>query len=199
MSKTGWTPSNRPCAPRSSDSRRLRQTLTMARTADPVTGSFKQRTLDESEQLALFLDAHRATLRATVEGMTEDEVRARLVPSKTTLLGLLKHATFLQVVWYQEAITGTPRTRLGQPESVDDSFELTGHDTLASVLAGYDRACAVAREVTATRDVDQTVSGHRLGAMTLRWIHLQVLRELAQHSGHADILREQLLAARPVA
>jgi hypothetical protein len=32
--------------------------------------------------------------------------------------------------------------------------------------------------------------------MTLRWIHLQVLRELAQHSGHADILREQLLAAR---
>lgn len=35
-----------------------------------------------------------------------------------------------------------------------------------------------------------------MGAMTLRWIHLQVLRELAQHSGHADILREQLLATR---
>ena len=44
--------------------------------------------------------------------------------------------------------------------------------------------------------LDEAVSGHRMGAMTLRWIHLQVLRELAQHSGHADILREQLLAAR---
>jgi hypothetical protein len=27
-------------------------------------------------------------------------------------------------------------------------------------------------------------------------LQLQVLRELAQHTGHADILREQLLAAR---
>ena len=35
-----------------------------------------------------------------------------------------------------------------------------------------------------------------MGALTVRWIHLQVLRELAQHSGHADILREQLLASR---
>ena len=26
---------------------------------------------------------------------------------------------------------------------------------------------------------------------------LQVLRELAQHAGHADILREQVLAQRP--
>ncbi|GLZ51985.1 DUF664 domain-containing protein [Actinomycetospora sp. NBRC 106378] len=32
---------------------------------------------------------------------------------------------------------------------------------------------------------------------TVRGIHLQVLRELAQHQGHADILREQVLAARP--
>ncbi len=27
-------------------------------------------------------------------------------------------------------------------------------------------------------------------------LYLQVLRELAQHSGHADILREQVLAGR---
>ena len=27
-------------------------------------------------------------------------------------------------------------------------------------------------------------------------LHLQVLRELAQHAGHADILREQILAQR---
>jgi hypothetical protein len=28
----------------------------------------------------------------------------------------------------------------------------------------------------------------------VRWVFLLVLRELAQHCGHADILREQLLA-----
>jgi hypothetical protein len=161
-----------------------------------VDRAFAERTLGEAAQLAVFLDAHRAILRGTLEGMTEDEVRARLVPSKTTLLGLVKHATFLQVVWYQESITGTPRTQLGQPAAVDESFDLTGSDTVESVLASFDQVCALAREVDAMHRLDDVVTGHRMGAMTLRWIHLQVLRELAQHSGHADILREQLLAAR---
>jgi hypothetical protein len=127
--------------------------------------------------------------------MTDDEVRTRLVLSKTTPLGV-KHATFPQVVWYQEAITGTPRTRLGQPGAVDDSFAFTEVDTVDSVLAGYDHACATAREVGAMHGLDEVVNGHRMGDMTVRWIHLQVLRELAQHSGHADILRERLLADR---
>jgi hypothetical protein len=162
----------------------------------PVDRAFSERTLDEHEQLAVFLDAHRATLRATLDGLTEYEVRARLVPSRTTLLGLIKHATFLQVVWLQEAVTGTPRAQLGQPDAVDDSFTLTDHDTVERVLADFDHACAIARDVAAVHDLNEIVTGHRMGAMTLRWIQLQVLRELAQHSGHADILREQLIAAR---
>jgi len=32
------------------------------------------------------------------------------------------------------------------------------------------------------------------GPRTLRWVYLQVLRELAQPCGHADILRELVLA-----
>jgi len=100
------------------------------------------------------------------------------------------------VVWYQEAVTGTPRTRLGQPSSVDDSFAVTADDTVDSVVAAFEQACDTAREVADRHGLDEVVTGHRMGAMTLRWIHLQVLRELAQHSGHADILREQLLANR---
>ncbi len=168
----------------------------MTFSGSPVDRAFAHRTLAEDEQLAVFLDAHRAILRDTLTGLTDDEVRARLVPSRTTLLGLVKHATFLQVVWYQEAITGVPRTQLGQPNAVEDSFVLAETDTVESVLAGYDRACVTAREVAAAHPLDEIVTGHRMGAMTLRWIHLQVLRELAQHSGHADILREQLLARR---
>lgn len=164
--------------------------------SDSVDRALANRTLEEAAQFAVFLDAHRSILRATLEGMTDDEVRSRLVESQTTLLGLVKHATFVQVVWYQEAITGTSRTGLGQPDAVDDSFALTDGDTVESVLAGYDQACAIGREVGAIYGLDEVVTGHRMDAMTLRWIHLQVLRELAQHSGHADILREQLLSAR---
>ncbi|WP_239095728.1 mycothiol transferase [Micromonospora lutea] len=34
----------------------------------------------------------------------------------------------------------------------------------------------------------------RRGPLPLRWIYLHVLREFAQHCGHADILREQILS-----
>ncbi len=39
------------------------------------------------------------------------------------------------------------------------------------------------------------VHGNRRGALPLRWVYLHVLRELAQHCGHADILREQLVGS----
>ena len=35
--------------------------------------------------------------------------------------------------------------------------------------------------------------GYWRGPLPLRWVYLHVRRELAQHCGHADILREQIL------
>ena len=39
------------------------------------------------------------------------------------------------------------------------------------------------------------IYGHRFGPLPMRWIYLHALREFAQHCGHADILREQILSA----
>ena len=44
--------------------------------------------------------------------------------------------------------------------------------------------------------LDDIVTGNRRGPLPMRWIYLHALRELAQHCGHADILREQVLATR---
>ena len=60
--------------------------------------------------------------------------------------------------------------------------------------ASFREACATARMVVADLPLDAVVTGHRTGPRTLRWVYLQVLRELAHHCGHADILREQVLA-----
>ncbi|MFI7521169.1 mycothiol transferase [Micromonospora globbae] len=46
---------------------------------------------------------------------------------------------------------------------------------------------------TSSLGLDDILRGHRRGPLPLRWVYLHVLRELAQHCGHADILREQLL------
>lgn len=148
------------------------------------------------EQLEGFVDHHRQQLHDCLDGLTEDEVRRRLVPSLTTLLGLVKHATFVEQVWFDEALTGRTRREIGIPVTVDESFTLDEADTIASVRARYVEVCAASRAAAASYGLDEVMTGNRRGPLPLRWIHLHVLRELAQHCGHADILREQLLAAR---
>lgn len=147
-------------------------------------------------QLESFLDDHREALCESLEGITEHEARRQLVPSRTTLLGLVKHATFVELVWFNEAITGRSRAEIGCPDSPDASFTLDPWDTIASVLDTYRQTCRASRMAAAPLDLDDVVDGNRRGPLPLRWVYLHMLRELAQHCGHADILREQLLAAR---
>lgn len=151
---------------------------------------------DLRTQFETFLDEHRAALHACLDGLTEDEARARLVPSRTTLLGLVKHATFVEKVWFDEAITLRSRREIGIPATPDESFALDSGDTIASVQAAYEAACAASRSAAAGFTLDEEVLGNRRGPLPLRWVYLHMLRELAQHCGHADILREQVLAAR---
>ena len=54
-------------------------------------------------QFEVFLDEHRSALNRCLDGLTEEQVRRSLVPSRTTLLGLVKHATFVEKVWFGEA------------------------------------------------------------------------------------------------
>ena len=147
-------------------------------------------------QLEMFLDDHRAALNACLDGLTEGEARRSLVPSRTTLLGLLKHATVVEGVWFDEAITKRSRSEIGIPASPDESFILNPEDTIGSIRASHQRACAASREAAAALGLEDIVTGNRRGPLPLRWVYLHMIRELAQHCGHADILREQIFAAR---
>lgn len=146
-------------------------------------------------QLDTFLDQHRALLSASLDGLTEEQARRRLVPSRTTLLGLVKHATFVEAVWFDQAVTGRSRAEIGIPATPDESFVLDDGDTIASVQAAHRSACESSRLAIAGLGLDDVVTGNHRGPLPLHWVLLHVLRELAQHCGHADILREQVLAA----
>jgi hypothetical protein len=110
------------------------------------------------------------------------------------LLGLVKHATFVEKVWFDEAITCRSRAEIGIPASPDESFILDENDTIATVRQAHSEACESSRRATSSLGLDDMIHGNRRGSLPLRWVYLHVLRELAQHCGHADILREQLLA-----
>ncbi|MFC0031904.1 DinB family protein [Micromonospora chaiyaphumensis] len=144
-------------------------------------------------QFEAFLDEHRGALNACLDGLTEEQVRRSLVASGTTLLGLVKHATFVEKVWFDEAVTCRSRAEIGIPEVSDESFILDADDTIATVQRAHREACEASRRATSSLDLDDILPGHRRGPVPLRWVYLHMLRELAQHCGHADILREQLV------
>ncbi|MGW5054063.1 DinB family protein [Actinokineospora sp. NPDC004072] len=145
-------------------------------------------------QFDAFIDEHRTALTECLDGLTEEQARRSLVPSRTTLLGLVKHAAFVEKVWFDEAITCRPRAEIGIPATPDESFILDDFDTIASVQQAHREACAASRRAVADLGLDDVLRGNRRGPLPLRWVYLHVLRELAQHCGHAEILREQVLA-----
>ena len=61
---------------------------------------------------------------------------------------------------------------------------------------GFAEALAHSRKAVTGLDLDSELPGGKRGPLPLRWVYLHVLREHAQHCGHADILREQVLTRR---
>lgn len=161
--------------------------MTGQEASPPWTNDLRAR-LDE------LLDQHRAMLHDSLDGLTEEEARRSLVPSRTTLLGLVKHVTYVEHVWFNQALTGRSLRDLGAPSTPDRSFILRETDTIETVRAGYTAACAESRRLVADHALEDEVTGR--GPRALWAIYAHMLRELAQHCGHADILREQVLAAR---
>lgn len=144
------------------------------------------------DRLDELLDEYRQTLHDSLDGLSEEEARQRLVPSKTTLLGLLKHVTYVEGVWFDQAVTGRSYADIGIATTPDRSFTLTKTDTIASIREAHHERCEASRRTMADLTLDAVVDGR--GNRPVWSLQLQVLRELAHHAGHADILREEILA-----
>lgn len=148
----------------------------------------------ERTTLELMLDAQRAEIAALLDEVSDDQARRRLVPSLTTLLALVQHATFVERVWFHHRVAGVPREDLGLPDTIDESFRTAADTTIDQVLADYREACEHSRRVAAGHELDEQFPWRR-GPVTLRFIYLHLIQELARHAGHGDILREQIFAA----
>jgi hypothetical protein len=140
------------------------------------------------------LDIQRQEVAGILTGVDDEAARARLVPSLTTPLGLVKHATFVEKVWFHSRVGGVARGDLGLPDTIDESFLLEPDDTVDSVRAGFLAACEHSRQVAARHGLDEEFAW-RERTVTLRWIYGHMIAELARHAGHGDILVEQLKAA----
>jgi Protein of unknown function (DUF664) len=148
----------------------------------------------EREILETFLEYHRGALSGKLRGrLSEEDARRRLVPSSTTLLGLVSHAAAVERNWFQHYLGGKPREEIaGNARGDDPSWEVGADKTIGGVIAEFESACAISRQIAAGFALDQTVPHDQLGRVSLRFIYVNILTEYARHAGHADIIREQI-------
>ncbi|MEB3064368.1 DinB family protein [[Mycobacterium] zoologicum] len=154
----------------------------------PFTGS-------ERELLESILGLYRRELVRAIEHLSDTQAREKLVPSLTTPISLIKHCAAAERIWFQRTLAGITVDECdGHATGGDGSFHVTDHETLADVIAEYVAACRRSDELVADRDLDDTVEHHLVGAVSLRFIYLGMIGEVARHTGHSDILAEQIEA-----
>jgi hypothetical protein len=147
----------------------------------------------ERETLEGFLEYHRRVLSGKLRGLSEEDARRRLVPSLTTMLGLVSHAAAVERNWFQHHLAGKPREEIaGNARGDAPSWDVGADKTIGGVIAEFENACAASRQIAADFALDQTVPHDHLGRVSLRWIYVHIIREHARHIGHADIIREQI-------
>ncbi|SBT45395.1 DinB family protein [Micromonospora auratinigra] len=160
-------------------------------TIDPTLGPVLARTGDERAVLESFLDFHRATVLRKARGLPHSDASRRLVPSLTTLAGLLKHLALIERNWFPVLFTPQPGdVYLTSGADAEASFALAPEETVDGLAAAYEAACARSRAVAARFDLDHVVPHPQLGEVSLRWVLVHLIEETARHAGHADILRE---------
>ncbi|HWN32169.1 MAG TPA: DinB family protein [Pseudonocardia sp.] len=171
-----------------------------------------------SGERADLLDAlakHRFFLRNTTRGLTEEQVAAAPTASSLCLGGLIKHVAHGERQWVDFILAGPSVLASGDKDwdewdesdyaTYHETFRMQPGETLAGVLADYEQVALRTDELLATLDLD---AGHPLprapwfepGAhWSARRVLLHIIGETAQHSGHADIIREALDGATSMA
>jgi uncharacterized damage-inducible protein DinB len=155
----------------------------------PVPG-----TGDEKAMLSAFLDRYRDNVLFKLDGVSTEQASQRIVPSATTLLGVVKHLAYVERGWFQHRFAGRPE-EYPWPEDDPDpdvDFRIGPEDTVDSVRRLYEQECAISREIVAGASLDDVAASSPpgRGPFNLRWIMVHMIEETARHAGHADILRE---------
>lgn len=149
------------------------------------------------EMLLSFIDFHRATLVKKCAGLTTEQAKQRSVPpSSMSLLGLVRHMTDVEKMWFIARFQGGEPTGLFRTdEDANAAFnDLSGPD-LEESLELFLSSCERSREIVAeTSSFDQIAAGPRRGDqyVSMRWILFHLIEEYARHNGHADLLRETI-------
>jgi uncharacterized protein DUF664 len=116
-----------------------------------------------------------------------------MVPSRTSLLGMVKHLAFVERGWFQETVANEPFDYPFDTNDPDADFRIEEEETAADIFDLYRRACDGSRRALDAASLDDMVQNpSRRFDYNVRWVVVHMIEETARHAGHADIIRELL-------
>lgn len=138
-----------------------------------------------------YLAWQRRSFRNICAGLTAEQLATRAIPSSNlSLLGLVRHLTKVERVWFRIRVAGQdvpPVFPLGTDVDFDQVDPAEAEDWLGRLV----EEIRLADEAVAGVDVDSTIQIGEL-TMSLRSVLVHMITEYARHNGHADLLREAL-------
>jgi hypothetical protein len=141
----------------------------------------------ELDTALAFLDFVRSCVLKKAAGLTEEQLRRVLVPSGTSILGLIQHLIVGERFWFGYHMAG-----IGEDADFDFDMAVPSERSAAELIEEYRAAIRQSNELIRrigdpeTRSV-VSVDGQYL---SLRWVIAHATGEVTRHAGHADILRE---------
>jgi uncharacterized damage-inducible protein DinB len=140
----------------------------------------------ELDTALAFLDFARESVLKKADGLSDSQLRDKVVPTGTNLLGLVAHLTEGERYWFGYTFAGES---MAEP---DFSMDVPAEVSTAEVLDGYRAAIEHSNAILrAAQDLGTPVHHPVDGQfLSLRWVLAHMTSETARHAGHADILRE---------
>lgn len=143
----------------------------------------------ELDTALAFMSFARHCVLKKAGGLSEEQLHRVLVPSGTSILGLVQHLAETERYWFGHHLAGDAWDA-GRERGMAVPAGRAAADVLADYRAAIedsDRAIRAAGDPQARLAI--AVDGNR---HTLRWVIAHMTSETARHAAHADILREQL-------
>lgn len=148
----------------------------------------------------------RYFLRGTARDLTDAQAGARPTVSELCIGGLIKHVTAVEQSWVDHITKGVTQKDFADITEADllarkDEFRMLPGETLAAVLAAYAEVAVRTDEIIAHTDLDlmwplPEAPWFQERAWSTRQVIIHLIAETAQHSGHADIIREAIDGAK---
>jgi uncharacterized damage-inducible protein DinB len=148
--------------------------------------------MPEMETLNRALDEYRDVVAWKLDGISEEDARRPLVPSGTTLGGVVKHLAYVERWWFQAVLAQSNAEFPWTEEDPDADWRLHPDDTVAAIIAFYRAECEKSRAIVTALDGPDAIVPRPGGDTSVRSVLVHMLEETARHAGHMDILREQI-------